>query len=355
MDADAYLDELPDAVVVVSADGIVTYANRAAERLGRANGDPLTGQPLDQALPLREANGRGWWACSAKLRRLPGVRGVPARRLDLVQGDRVVKVEFAATFLRGDDRRLAEVLCVLRDAAPLRRADAAVAELITTLAHELRSPLTSVKGFTATLLHRWDRFTDEQKRHMLTTVNADADRVTRLIKELLDVSRIETGRLELRREMVDLPAVAGGVIGRFELAGGGHRFDISFPEGFPELYADRDKLEQVLTNLVENAVKYTEDGTVTIVGDTAGDVVEVAVRDQGDGIPAEQLPLIFTKFYRRPGVRSGAPSGTGLGLYIARGLVEAHGGKIWAHSQPGAGLEVRFRLPRGGLELAGIN
>jgi len=237
-------------------------------------------------------------------------------------------------------------------------ADAAVAELITTLAHDLRSPLTGIKGFTATLLHRWERFSDEQKQHMLRTISADADRLTRLIKELLDVARIEAGKLELRREMVDLPAIAEGVAGRFEPADRGPRgarLAIAFPDGFPDLYADRDKLEQVLTNLVENAVNHTEDGTVTIVGEVAGDAVEVAVRDPGSGVPAEQLPQVFSKFWRRPDPLRGAPRGSGLGLSVARGLVEAHGGRIWATSPPSGGLELRFRLPRGGLELAGIH
>ena len=264
-----------------------------------------------------------------------------------------VRVDLAARFVRGPDGKVLQAICVLRDASARRRAEAARGELVSTLSHELRSPLTSVKGFTSTLLHRWDRFTDEQKRHMLETIDADADRVTRLIKELLDVSRIDAGRLELHRQLIDLQRVTRDVIGRFELQADGHQFLIEFPAGFPEVYADRDKVEQVLTNLVENAVKYSEGGTVTVSGEVVDSAVEVAVRDQGVGIPADQLTPIFTKFYRRAG--HGAPTGTGLGLFITRGLVEAHGGRIWARSEVGRGTEVRFRLPRGGLELAGID
>jgi len=353
-DTEAYLRALPDAVVVVEADGTVAYANAAAERLAGASRDQLTGQPLDEVLPLLDEAGKAWWQCSARLRSMRGVRGVPPRELTMSARERAVRVDLAATFVRGPDAQVVQAICVIRDASARRRAEAARGELISTLSHELRSPLTSVKGFTSTLLHRWDRFTDEQKRHMLRTVNEDADRVTRLIKELLDVSRIEAGRLELQRRMIDLPDVSRDVVDRFEpLADGGHRFLIEFPAGFPEVYADRDKVEQVLTNLVENAVKYSEGGTVTISGAAADDEVEVAVRDEGVGIPGDQLTLIFTKFYRRGG--HGAPSGTGLGLFITRGLVEAHGGRIWARSEVGRGTEVRFRLPRGGLELAGID
>ncbi|HEX8134144.1 MAG TPA: ATP-binding protein [Actinomycetes bacterium] len=347
-DSEAYLEALPDAVVVVDADGRVAYANAAAERLAAAGRDELAGRPLDHAVPLRDGAGNPWWTCSEKLRRLPGVRGVPARELALDTGDGPpTPVDLTATFVRDGDGRVVQAVCVLRDASARHRVDSQRGELISTLSHELRSPLTSVKGFTSTLLHRWDRFSDDQKQEMLATVNMDADRVTRLIRELLDVSRIDAGRLELRRQEFDLAAMAEGITGRFELQHDGHTFQVSFPDGFPRVYADPDKVEQVLTNLVENAVKYSEGGTVTVTGSTTDDAVEVAVADQGVGIPPDQLPLIFTKFYRRAG--QGAPSGTGLGLFIARGLVEAHGGRIWADSAPGRGTELRFRLPRVGL------
>jgi signal transduction histidine kinase len=344
------LSLLPDAAIVVAADGRIAYANPASARLLRTTASALVGQPFEQAVELRDAAGNGWWACTRRLRKLRAVRGVPPRLLTLTSCGEHRPVELAATFVR-EGGQVTSTICTLRDGAG-RRADADCAELISTLAHELRSPLTSVKGFSATLLHRWDRFTDEHKRHMLTTINADADRVTRLIKELLDVSRIEAGRLELKRELVDLPSVARGVVERFKLTAPNHELQAEFPARFPEIYADPDKIEQVLTNLVENAVKYADGGKVTVSGTATEDQIEVGVRDEGPGIAADQLPLIFTKFYRsKADYRSGSvPSGTGLGLYITRGLVEAHGGRIWAHSEPGRGTEIRFMVPLKGDE-----
>jgi PAS domain S-box-containing protein len=339
-------------VVVVDGDGLVVYANRAAERLVGAGRDELAGRSLDDAVPLRDGAGNLWWTCTERLRRLPGVGRVPIRELHLVAGGDPTPVDLTASFTRDREGRVVQAVCVLRDASARHRGDSQRGELISTLAHELRSPLTSVKGFTSTLLHRWERFTDDQKREMLATVNMDADRVTRLIQELLDVSRIDAGRLELRRQEFDLRAMATGIVGRFELQHDHHKFEVTFPDGFPRVYADPDKIEQVLTNLVENAVKYSDGGAVTVTGAVTDAAVEVAVHDQGVGIPADQLPLIFTKFYRRSG--HGTPSGTGLGLFIARGLVEAHAGRIWADSVPDQGTTLRFRLPRVGLELAGI-
>jgi signal transduction histidine kinase len=232
-----------------------------------------------------------------------------------------------------------------------RRRDIARADLVSTVSHELRSPLTSVKGFTKTLLAKWDRFTDDQKKQMLATVNEDADRVTRLLGELLSVSRIDAGRLQLKRQMVRLDQVIPAVVAKIGAGIGQGRSLVVDIGALPELYADPDRLEQVLTNLFENAVKYT-DGSVTVTAAEDPDTVTVSVSDQGEGIEAEDLDAIFTKFFRRPGEKR---QGTGLGLYITKGLIEAHGGEIRVTSTMGEGSVFSFTVPKGGLELAGID
>jgi len=228
----------------------------------------------------------------------------------------------------------------LRDTAARRRTERSGAELVSTVAHELRSPLTSVKGFTATLLAKWDRFNDDQKRLMLETVNADADRVTRLITELLDIARIDSGRLTVSRQVVDIGKVVTRHVAAMAARGEDpERFDVRVADGIPEMWVDADKLDQVLGNLLENAVRHGS-GTVTIVVEPAGDGASVTVTDEGEGIPDEQRDRVFTRFWR-----SGRRGGTGLGLYIVRGLVEAHGGQIEVGSAPGGGARFRFVLP----------
>src|SRR3989442_1466555 len=187
----------------------------------------------------------------------------------------------------------------MREASRRQRLDRARSDLISTVSHEIRSPLTSVKGFTSTLLSKWERFSDEQKRVMLQTINYDADRVTRLLGDLLDISRLEAGRLELKRQEVDVVALATDAVMRLRLEADHHKLEVVFPDGFPKVTADPNRIEQVLMNLVENAIKYSKPGRIVVSGGEDGDAVTVRVIDEGEGIPADHLPHLFTKFYRR--------------------------------------------------------
>jgi signal transduction histidine kinase len=234
----------------------------------------------------------------------------------------------------------------LRGTQQRMRLERSRADLVSTVAHELRSPLTSVKGFTATLLAKWPRFTDDQKKVMLETVNADADRVTRLITELLDVSRIEAGRIEVHRQLVDVPQRAGRIIaGRVAAGESAGRFQLEVRGDLPETWLDADKVDQILSNLIENALRHGA-GTVTTMVEPLRSAgcpgVAVSVRDQGDGIAPELIPRVFRQFWRAK--RRG---GAGLGLFIVKGLVEAHGGTIAVQQAPGGGAEFRFTMPAG--------
>jgi hypothetical protein len=247
-----------------------------------------------------------------------------------------------ASYVRGRDRSLSGVVVSLRDTAARSRTERSGAELVSVVAHELRSPLTSVKGFTATLLAKWERFNDEQKLHMLQTINADADRLTRLISELLDVSRIETGRLELRKQVVDLSAVvARDIAGRVAAGEPADRFVVESDGSLPEMWADPDKVAQVVGNIVENSLRHGA-GTVTVAVVPSGDGARVTVVDEGEGIAPAALPRVFTKFWR-----DAKRGGTGLGLFIAKGIVDAHGGTIEAARADSGGARVSFTLPAG--------
>ena len=348
-------DDLPDGLVVADERGRVIIFNRAAERLTGIKADHAIGQELTAALPLSDAEGRCWWQQSRPYDGLSIRTRHPERSLYLNDGTELL---VTIGYQRGPRRRAAradwpcERAAVRRLTITIRSAEQRVrlertrADLVSTVAHELRSPLTSVKGFTATLLAKWPRFTDDQKRVMLETVNADADRVTRLITELLDVSRIEAGRIELHKEPVDLRARADKIVaGRVAAGDPESRFRVVAAEELPEIWLDGDKIDQILANLIENAIRHGA-GTVTTVIEPAtvqgGPGVAVSVRDQGPGIAPEFAPWVFRQFWRAK--RRG---GAGLGLFIVKGLVEAHGGAITVAQAPGGGAEFRFTVPAG--------
>jgi signal transduction histidine kinase len=370
-------------VVVADEVGRIIVFNRVAGRLTRLDPAEVIGKFVFDVLPLRDADGRDWWVYADPYHGLPTRTRHPERSLYLADGTEIlvsvgyVREPRGPRGVRGDgesprDRgvpggrptglALKRLVISLRGAQHRERLERSRAELVSTVAHELRSPLTSVKGFTATLLNKWGRFTDDQKRVMLETVNADADRVTRLITELLDVSRIESGRMEVHRQLVDLPDRARKIIaGRVAAGDAEDRFRLEVRNGLPETWLDADKVDQILSNLVENAVRHGA-GIVTIVvepvhlDDENGltdepDAAAVSVSDQGEGIAPDMAPRVFRQFWRgkpRGGSRRGQHGGgTGLGLYIVKGLVEAHGGTIGVCRAPGGGAEFRFIVPAG--------
>jgi PAS domain S-box-containing protein len=388
-----FADELPDGVVVADEVGRIVVFNRVAARLTGLDPSEVIGKFVFDVLPLRDADSRDWWVYADPYHGLPTRTRHPERSLYLADGTEVlVSVGYVRTprWARppqggprgsggkgfppgaGGSRGIAppgqhsppgltlkRLVISLRGAQQRERLERSRAELVSTVAHELRSPLTSVKGFTATLLNKWGRFTDDQKRVMLETVNADADRVTRLITELLDVSRIESGRMEVHRQLVDLPDRARKIVaGRVAAGDAEDRFRLEVLGGLPETWLDADKIDQILGNLVENAVRHGA-GIVTIVVESAHldgeegelDAVAVSVRDQGEGISPDVAPRVFRQFWRgkpRGGSRRGQHGGgTGLGLYIVKGLVEAHGGTIGVRRAPGGGAEFRFIVPAG--------
>ena len=348
-------DELPDGLVVADECGRVVIFNRAAERLTGIVADQALGRDLVAALPLADAEGRCWWRQSRPYDGLAIRTRHPERSLYLPDSTELL---VTIGYQRGPRHRAARadwpcergavrrLTITLRSAEQRARLERTRADLVSTVAHELRSPLTSVKGFTATLLSKWARFTDDQKRVMLETVNADADRVTRLITELLDVSRIEAGRMELHRQLVDLRGRAAAIVaGRVAAGDPESRFRIEAADELPEVWLDADKIDQIFANLIENAIRHGA-GTVTTVIESAvvhgGAGVAVSVRDQGPGIAPEFAPRVFRQFWRAK--RRG---GAGLGLFIVKGLVEAHGGSITVTQAPGGGAEFRFTMPAG--------
>ena len=309
-------DDLPDGLVVADHAGRVVCWNTAAARICGVRAEDALGRRLADALPLVDLDGRRWWELTDPYGGLAVRTGQPERNLLLGGRELLVSARYVRHAPTGP---LCRLVVTVRGTEARRRSERAHAELIAVVAHELRSPLTSVKGFTATLLAKWERFTDDQKRLMLETVDADADRVSRLITELLDISRIDSGRLEVRPQPVDIAAAVRRHVEAHTAAGQpADRFVTRVRGPLPDLWADPDKIDQVLANLLENAVRHGE-GTVTIEVAAAphrdqDTGTAVTVSDEGPGIPEESMSRVFTRFWR--GSKRG---GTGLGPLYRQG------------------------------------
>jgi signal transduction histidine kinase len=238
----------------------------------------------------------------------------------------------------------------LEVAQTLSEANRLKAELISILAHEMRTPLTSIKGYSTALLMEEATFSPETQREFLQFIKEECEVLESLIYDLLESSVIDAGLLRLEPQPVRLQLLAKAVVDNIANHNQKYRFLIDFPSDFPIVDADPNRIEQVLRNLLDNAVKYSpREGLVVVRGELREDEVVISVADQGVGIAPEHLNRLFEKFFR---VKSGLGRhvvGSGLGLPIARAIVESHGGRIWAESKVGQGSTFYFTLPLRGL------
>jgi signal transduction histidine kinase len=214
------------------------------------------------------------------------------------------------------------------------------------VSHELRTPLSSIKGYASSLLRDDVEWEDETRREFLTVIDEESDRLTALIEDLLQMSEIEAGVLRVDRQPVRITRLAQKIVKKLRPEARDHQVSVNVVADVPETLADPRRVEQVLQNLIGNAVKYSPDGApVQVRVERRGAEILVSVRDQGIGIALEHLDHVFDRFYRVDGTLARQTGGSGLGLAICRGLVEAHGGKIWVESQLSKGSTFFFTIP----------
>ncbi len=331
------LDDFPDGVVIAGADGVVEYVNERIERMARAAPGEMLGMHLSDAMPFDDLNGNSWYDSTRPYEGLNIRNRLSEQSWYSPRGS-----EYLVTARLVRDRpggAVVRVVASVRNAKVRNQRDRERSDLVATVAHELRSPLTGIKGFTSTLLSKWDRFSEEQRQFMLETVDSDADRLSRLITELLDAARIDAGRLTLRRGPVKLDEVARAVLR--SVSAGGDPFALE-SRGEPYLvWGDADRMTQVVTNLVENALRHGHGLRRVVVEhlpDAGGAVLEI--HDQGPGIPEEMRQRVFSRFWR-----AGPGAGSGLGMYIVRGIVEQHGGRIEIGDADEGGALLRIWVP----------
>ncbi|HTE84054.1 MAG TPA: ATP-binding protein [Dehalococcoidia bacterium] len=369
------------AVVVRVGDGAAVVAEaavgdpdaiRIAEPLATANlrlmsrGSPPT--VTEQGTP-------GRWIRVAPSRRPWRERGPMSDRLHLVpvksrdrQVGALLLVRGAAgpAFEAADDRLLSAVAAQLgatverlrlrqeaTEAEILRGANELKSALLHAVSHDLRTPLASIITMAGSLRQRDVAWTERARQESAETIEQEAQRLNRIVGNLLDLSRVEAGSLRPERGWYDLAALVDEVLGRLEAVTARHTLAVDVADHLPPLFLDYVEVDQILSNLIENATKYSPPGAeIQLSAHAINNEVVVEVADRGPGIPADVLPHVFEPFYRAPAVRV-RPKGTGLGLAVARGLVEAHGGRIWAANRESGGACFSFTLPLEQAEQAG--
>jgi len=333
------LDALPDGVVIAGPDGTVTLTNTVARRMLGVDG--VVGQPLDEVLLLLDNDGRAWVEVNEPYAGLATRTGIPEQ--SWLQPDGTEVLTHARLHRERALGPVTGVAVTIRSGRGRARLDRERSDLVATVAHELRSPLTGVKGFVQALLNRWDKLNDDQKKLMLTTVSVDSDRLSRLIAELLDVARLDTGRLQLHPRPSDAAVLAERVVNSVQQTTS-RQVELHAEPDLPSITVDPDKFTQVVTNLVENAIRHGE-GTVSVHASAGPELVTLTVEDEGDGIPVELRKRVFTKFWK-----GGASAGSGLGLYLVGGLVKAHGGTVTVTDAADGGARIETTWPHGEME-----
>jgi signal transduction histidine kinase len=240
---------------------------------------------------------------------------------------------------------LINIIATIRDITRFREADELKSTFVSIVSHELKTPVALIKGYVSTLRRddvKWDR---KVVADSLGVIEDEADHLTELIENLLDASRLQAGSFELKRSDVSLVKLANRLAERFSTQTQSHKIMVDMPEDLPVVMVDETRIEQVLKNLIGNAINYSSGGEIHIGGSAKPDEVIVCIKDDGPGIAPGDLPYIFSRFYRSPET-SRKTKGTGLGLYLSRSIIEAHGGRIWADPKVEHGARFCFSLPR---------
>jgi PAS domain S-box-containing protein len=335
---DAILSNIADGIVAVDRDGNVVLWNRAAAE--------ITGVPAEEALGRSPAD--------VLQRELESETESPTRErlVSIRRGTEEIWLSLTEAVMRDPSGAVAGRIFAFRDISSERVVEQMKSEFVANVSRELRSPLTSIYGFAETLLRDDVLFGEEERGTFLGYIASEAGRLTTIVDRLLSVARLDSGDLQVQLRMTDVGSLVREVVRSAQQTPGvdGHEFVLDLPSEPLEVEADQEKLRQIVADLVENAVKYSPDGgTVTVSARRTDDGIEVSVDDEGIGVPESERTTIFSKFYRADtSGRVLASGGTGLGLFIAKELVEAMRGRIWVRPREERGSSFVFVLPAAG-------
>jgi K+-sensing histidine kinase KdpD len=345
--ADALLDSVADGILILTPDRQIEraspsfaqmYGKQVSEIQSKSHDEIIEWVRLENGMTLTQAEAGGWPLTPTATFYVEG---------DLSRHDNPpLPVGITYAPLVSPDNTLQYIIATVRDISHFREAEELKSTFISVISHELRTPVALIKGYVSTLRREDASWDPDVVRDSLEVIEEESDRLTSLIENLLDASRLQAGGLSLNLTDVALGTLVERTAERFETQTSIHSIQTDFPGDFSIIVADEERLTQVLSNLISNAIKYSPNGgEIHIEGRVRQDFMIVCVRDEGIGISPGDLPHIFDRFYRaNDAVRT--TKGAGLGLYLTRAIVEAHGGRIWIDQRGGAGISICFSLPK---------
>jgi PAS domain S-box-containing protein len=342
----AIIENSGDGVMILDPDRTIRTWNRALVGVTGVTAEDAIGQHCYDVLDLK--NRQDVSVCRTAC---PLVNPPPDARL-YAEGDTRradgVKVSLADNYSPQHDREgnIVRVIANVRDVSRLRDAEEMKNTLLSVISHELKTPVSIIKGYAGTLGRQdadWDK---ETLTDGLAVIEEEADKLNELINNLLDASRLQAGGLKLQFAYLDLPSMAEKAVQKLRLQTQRHSFSLDFPPDLPPLQGDYERIREVLSNLLGNAIKYSPDGGLIRVGGRVRDnEVVISVSDEGVGIPVSEQERIFERFSRVDSSLTRQTPGAGLGLFLVKSVIEAHGGRVWVESQPGRGATFYFTLP----------
>lgn len=343
-----------NAIIENSADGVmildglwrIRTTNRALEQMLGLRREEILGRPCAEVLHLTTPQGApicaGECPLACQVDDLhPYVEGVLT-----TQDGREIHVGITYSVLRDPDGRMREAIANVRDITRLKEAEELKSTFVSIISHELKTPVAIIKGYAGTLRREDADWDPQTLRKGLRVIEEESDRLDILITNLLEASRIQTGGLRLDMVPLQITGLVNKLVEDFRTQTDQHDFEVDFPEELPPVVVDFERIRMVLSNLLANAIKYSpQGGTIRVGGWAQDNRAIIYVTDQGIGIPESEIPHIFERFYRVDNRLSRTAAGTGLGLYLCKAVVEAHGGEIWVRSKPGEGSTFYFSLP----------
>jgi PAS domain S-box-containing protein len=345
---DAILEGSADGILIMNAAHKVQRFNRAlskmtgwtaAEAIGRDHDEVIRWASRQPGPDLSQAEAGAW----------PQPENPTPLYVEgdlLRQGGGVMPAGITYAPLFDREGRLVNLIANVRDITKFREAEELKSTFISVISHELRTPVSLIKGYAETLRREDARWDSEVVKDGLAVIEEEADRLNEMVENMLDASRLQAGGMRLNMSEVALDQLAERLVEKFRTQSDKHQLAVDFPPNFPVIVGDEARLTQVLSNLLSNALKYAPGGQVTVRGTSTPTEVIVAVTDQGPGVAEADLPHIFNRFYRANSDLTKRVKGTGLGLYLAKAVVEAHRGRISVESHAGRGATFYFSIPR---------